>query len=252
MAPQLRRRACPTLIRPAALRARPQPAASNAVETPRSSGRPTTSLHPQARCRPGPLPLLCAVTEPSADSDEDLMARVVQRDQHALADLYHRHGGRVLGLARTVLGDQARAEEITQAVFLRIWERPEAFDPTRGKLRSYLLTIAHTRALDVIRSEKARVRREEVDHQRGEPLRAADIEDRLSDLRVDVQGALARLPEGERAAIVTAYFGGYTYQQVAELLGEAEGTVKSRIRSGLLRLREMNELSVPADPGALS
>jgi RNA polymerase sigma-70 factor (ECF subfamily) len=161
-------------------------------------------------------------------------------DEHALASIYRRHAAAVLGLARQIIGDTARAEEVVQTVFLRIWERPDRFDPARGSLRSFLLTIAHTRSIDLLRSDRARTRREESDHRRGEPLtRAVEVDSWLAATQAHVREALLQLPEGERLPLVAAYYGGYTYQQVAEMLGQPEGTVKSRIRSGLQRLRSL-------------
>jgi RNA polymerase sigma-70 factor (ECF subfamily) len=168
------------------------------------------------------------------------MARLRAGDESALTSIYQRHVGAVLGLARQVVGDQARAEEIAQTVFLRIWQQPDRFDAGRGSLRSFLLTITHTRAIDLLRSDRARSRREENDHRRAEPLsQPNDVDGWLAATRAHVREALLQLPDTERVAVVAAYYGGYTYQQVAELLGQPEGTVKSRIRSGLERLRRL-------------
>jgi len=168
------------------------------------------------------------------------MARLRSGDDRALASIYQRHAPAVLGLARQIVGDHARAEEVAQTVFLRIWQQPDRFDATRGTLRSFLLTITHTRAIDLLRSDRARTRREEKDHARGEPLvRASDVDGWLAATGAHVRDALLQLPDAERIPLVAAYYGGYTYQQVAELLGQPEGTVKSRIRAGLERLRRL-------------
>jgi RNA polymerase sigma-70 factor (ECF subfamily) len=176
---------------------------------------------------------------PSTEPDDTtLVARLVDGDQAALAVIYQRHVGAVLGLSRQVLADATQAEEVAQTVFLRLWEQPHRFDAARGALRSYLLTMAHTRSIDLLRSEQARRRREERDHHRGEPLATPEeIGGWLQTARAEVREALLQLPEQERRALVAAYYGGYTYKQVAELLGQPEGTVKSRIRVGLDRLR---------------
>jgi RNA polymerase sigma-70 factor (ECF subfamily) len=166
------------------------------------------------------------------------MAGLVDGDQTALAAIYQRHAGAVLGLGRQILRDQTRAEEVAQTVFLRLWEQPQRYDPARGALRSFLLTMTHTRSIDLLRSEQARRRREENDQRRGEPLAAPEeIGGWLQTVRAEVREALLQLPDQERHALVAAYYGGYTYKQVAELLGQPEGTVKSRIRVGLERLR---------------
>lgn len=190
-------------------------------------------MHPPERSPTDGSPT--GVPDPAAP-DADLVRRLADGDQRALATLYDRHAPKVLGLARQVLRDQARAEEITQAVFLRLWEHPERFDPARGHLGSYLCTMAHTRAIDLLRADRARQRREENDHRRGVPLRTSG-EQELAALRIEVRDALDRLGDAERTVLVLAYFGGYTYREVAELIGEPEGTVKSRIRTALTRLR---------------
>jgi RNA polymerase sigma-70 factor (ECF subfamily) len=158
----------------------------------------------------------------------------------ALAEVYRRHAGSVFGLARRVLGgDSARGEEVTQEVFLKLWNFPDKFDPDRGSLRSFLLSSAHSRAVDMLRSDSARRRRETADLKRTAQA-GYDLEREVWDLAVadNVRGALSRLPEPERDAIQLAYFGGRTYREVAAELGAPEGTVKSRIRSGLSRLRD--------------
>jgi RNA polymerase sigma-70 factor, ECF subfamily len=124
-----------------------------------------------------------------------------------------------------------------QEVFVRLWQQPERFDSDRGTLRSYLLAAAHGRAVDLVRSEMSRRRREEQDA-RSTATAAYDLEHEVWDLAVaeQVKTALNELDPDERKAIELAYFGGHTYRQVAALLGQPEGTVKSRIRTGLRRL----------------
>jgi len=171
-------------------------------------------------------------------SDASLAAAVGPSSQEALAEVYRRHSGAVHGLARRILRDEALAEEITQEVFLRLWNNPEKYDAERGSLRSFLLAHTHGRSVDLIRSESARRTREEKDAQLV-PRAEQNIEEQVWDmaLATQVQEALTGLAEGERRAIELAYFGGHTYREVAEMLGQPEGTVKSRIRSGLRRLR---------------
>ncbi len=157
----------------------------------------------------------------------------------ALAEAYRRHAGAVYGLARRLLIDAVLAEEIVQEVFLRLWNTPEKFDAERGTLRSYLLAQCHGRAVDLLRSETSRRRREERDLRRTAEG-GYDLEDEVWDLTVAerVKDAIMALPAGERQAIELAYLGGHTYREVATMLEQPEGTVKSRIRAGLRRLRD--------------
>ncbi|MCU1496836.1 MAG: polymerase, sigma-24 subunit, subfamily [Acidimicrobiales bacterium] len=171
-------------------------------------------------------------------SDAGLVVAISRYNQDALAEAYRRHAGAVFGLARRLLAEPAMAEEIVQEVFLRLWNDPDKFDPGRGSLRSYLLAQCHGRAVDLLRSESSRRRREERDLRRTAEA-GYDLEREVWDLTVadHVRDAIAALPEGEREAIRLAYLGGHTYREVATLLDEPEGTVKSRIRSGLKHLR---------------
>lgn len=175
-----------------------------------------------------------------ARTDEELAAATSDGDEAALEEIYQRYAGAVAHLARRILRSDSLAEEVSQTVFVQFWRNPTRFDASRGSLRSFLLAMTHGRAVDLIRSEQARQRRE-LDHGAPSPDGPDRVEPgAVGHLReLDVGEALRLLPEPERVAIVTAYFGGYTYREAAGLLGEAEGTIKSRIRAGLDRLRRI-------------
>ena len=173
-------------------------------------------------------------------TDEALMAAVGQGHEPALAEVFRRHGAAVAGLARRLLGDGALAEDVTQDIFLRLWREPLRFDASRGKLRTLLLTQAHGRAVDIVRTHSSRQRREErVGLEPQAP--APDVDSGLMALTQaeQVKQALQAIPPDERVPIELAYYGGHTYRQVAVILDLPEGTVKTRIRAGLRRLHTM-------------
>jgi RNA polymerase sigma-70 factor (ECF subfamily) len=178
------------------------------------------------------------IDDVGALSDPALVAAVARRDEPALAEVYRRYGSAVWALARRVTNDAQAAEEVSQTVFLNLWTAPERFDPQRGSLRSWLLAQAHGRAVDMVRSETARRRRQTREAELAVPA-SAEVETAVhaAALAEDVRRAVEALPPGEREAILLAYFGGHTYRETAQLLGQPEGTVKSRIRSGLQNLR---------------
>ena len=170
-------------------------------------------------------------------SDPMLVVAVARCDATALAELYRRHGGSLFCAAFRVLSSRPLAEEVVQDIFVRLWRAPERFDPSRGSLRAWLLSQCHRRAIDLLRSEVARRRREERSGDVG--AAACLLEDQVLDFVAGekVREAVGTLCDAEREAISLAYFGGHSYVEVASLLGIPEGTIKSRIRSGLIRLR---------------
>lgn len=169
-----------------------------------------------------------------------LVAEVVARRESALESVYRSYGGAVKAIARRVIKDDDLAEDVVQDVFVTFWDNPHGFDPDRGSLRTYLLTIAHRRAVDVVRSEQARSLRQE--RVTPDPP-AIDLENEVW-LRTQseaVRAAVGRLAPHERKAISLAYFGGLSYVEVARALDEPEGTIKSRIRSGMRKLADSLE-----------
>jgi RNA polymerase sigma-70 factor (ECF subfamily) len=180
-------------------------------------------------------------------ADVALVGRVASGDDDALGAIYDRYGGAVYSLALRIVRDGATAEEVTQEVFVRLWRAAASFDPAKGKVSTWLLRIAHNLALNEIRRQKSRPQSApnfewDVDgaaladtDSGGDPAAMAWLRER-SEL---VRRALADLPEAQRRAIELAFFGGLSQSEVATALGEPLGTVKSRIRVGMARLREL-------------
>jgi RNA polymerase sigma-70 factor (ECF subfamily) len=180
-----------------------------------------------------------ASDDPFARTDDvGLVIAIARYNADAFAEAFRRHAGAVFGLAQRLLWERAHAEEMVQEIFLRLWEQPERFDQARGSLRSFLLMDAHARCVDRIRADERRREREERTV-RAERVAHYDLDLEAFDLGVaeQVREVMGSLSEPERRAIDLAYFGGHTYREVARILDEPEGTIKSRIRTGLSRLR---------------
>lgn len=155
-----------------------------------------------------------------------------------MRETYRAHAPAVHGLALRVLSNEALAEEIVQDVFVRLWEQPERYDVSRGPIRAFLLSMTHSRAVERVRSEES-LRRRQTKLER-EPSRPGEDPARVVETRESEQAirdALAALPDTQRRPIEMAYFEGLSYREVARQLGEAEGTVKYRIRMGMQQLR---------------
>ena len=172
-------------------------------------------------------------------SDEALVALVARGEEVALAELYDRFGRVAYGLAQRIVRDAALAEDAVQDAFLTIWRTASRFLPERAKASTWILTLVHRRAVDLVRREERR---------RAEPLEATtpvgrDVPaDEVAWLRLErerVQRALSALPDQQREAIELAYYGGFTQSELADRLGEPLGTIKSRMFSGLATLREL-------------
>lgn len=171
-------------------------------------------------------------------SDEALVLLAARSEQSALGELYDRYGRPAYGLALRILRDEALAEDAVQDAFLSLWRTASRFVPERGSASTWILTLVHRRAVDLVRREE---------HRRADSLEAApeqggggaDEEAWLRLQRERVQDALRLLPDQQREALELAYYGGFTQSELAERLGQPLGTIKSRMFSGLSRLREL-------------
>jgi len=185
-------------------------------------------------------------------TDGELRDRLVAGEESALAELYDRFAPLVHGLALRVTGDRTGAQDVTQEVFIQVWEHPSRFDPKRGGLRSWLGVIAHRRAVDWVRREVAYRRivasmAGQSDQDRAPPPPGPAGTVLAADTRAQVRLAVEALPEPQRACVRLAYFEGLTYRQVAAALGIPEGTAKSRVRLGLAALaRRLAQAGVTA------
>lgn len=177
----------------------------------------------------------------SVDDLSTLLAASGLGDDEAYAELYDELSPRIFGLVLRILGDPHQAEEVTQEVFLHIWQNSHLFDPARGSAFSWVMTMAHRRAVDRVRSSEAWRRRDDAD--------AALVRQSPTDLTAEaahasldaqrVRAGLATLSLIQRRALELAYFGGYTHTEVARLLQIPLGTAKTRIRDGLIQLRDV-------------
>jgi RNA polymerase sigma-70 factor, ECF subfamily len=174
--------------------------------------------------------------------DEVLVQRLLARDAEAFARLYDRHADLVYSVALRVLADTALAEDIAQDVFLRLWRTPAAYDAGRGRFVSWLVSVARNRAVDEVRMRGRRRLREIGEHDVGEEpvdVRAEDpqLAAQVQAERLAVRRALALLPEEQRVALELAYFSGLTQQEIAQRLNQPLGTVKTRTRLAMKKLR---------------
>jgi RNA polymerase sigma factor (sigma-70 family) len=171
-------------------------------------------------------------------SDEALVALAARADDGALAELYDRFGHVAYGIALRVVRDPALAEDAVQEAFLTIWRSAARFVPERAKASTWILTLVHRRAVDVVRREQPR-RAEPIEVAPQASANATEDEAWLRLRRARVQDALRQLPDQQREALELAYYGGFTQSELADRLGEPLGTIKSRMFAGLARLREL-------------
>jgi RNA polymerase sigma factor (sigma-70 family) len=172
-------------------------------------------------------------------SDEALVALAARSEQSALAELYDRFGRPAYGLALRILRDESLAEDAVQEAFLALWRTAARFVPERGKASTWILTLVHRRAVDIVRREERRLADALEQAPEQESREAVDEEAWLRLQRERVQDALRKLPDQQREAIELAYYGGFTQSELAERLGQPLGTIKSRMFGGLARLREL-------------
>ncbi|HEX8069919.1 MAG TPA: sigma-70 family RNA polymerase sigma factor [Pyrinomonadaceae bacterium] len=181
-----------------------------------------------------------APADSAQPSDTDLLHAVARGDEPALATLYDRYSAILLGLLLRILHDRQEAEDVLQDVFVQVWRRAADFDEARGRGFTWLVTLARSRAIDRLRALDARTRATQAAQRevRDEPSDASD--DVLhSEQRAVVLAALARLPEEQRRALLLAYYEGLTQSEIAARLNQPLGTIKTRMRSGLIKLREL-------------
>ena len=180
------------------------------------------------------------IVDASNGTPADLMARVARGDSAAFAQLYDLMAPRVYGLIRRVLRNPAQSEEVTQEVMVEVWRTATRYDADRGSLTSWILTMAHRRAIDRVRSEQSSTDREQAVAAASSITEYDEVAETVTtNLEVEqVRHCLGSLTELQRESVTLAYYGGYSYREVAELLDAKLATIKARMRDGLIRLRD--------------
>lgn len=173
-------------------------------------------------------------------SQEDLLGLVAEGDKNAFATLYDQISPRVFGLVLRVLRDNAQSEEVTQEIFLEVWQLASHYNPSKGGASTWILTMAHRRAVDRVRASQASRNRDEKIGIRDFTVEYDSVAE-TAELYIEHEGvkaALNRLTKYQRDAITLSYYGGYSYKEVSEILKVPVGTVKTRLRDGMIRLRD--------------
>lgn len=179
----------------------------------------------------------------SSIGDAELAARIAQGDRHAFEQLYDRYAAKAFGLAIRLVGDRVAAEDVVQEAFWRVWQAAKSYDPHRAGLSAWVLAIVHHCAVDELRRQRIRSAAIELDASEDEaqslPDSSADTQEQVwANVQSErVQAALAGLPEAQRSVIEMAYFRGYTRQEIAQRLNEPLGTIHTRARLGLMKLK---------------
>lgn len=185
---------------------------------------------------------------PSEPSDVELAARMAQRDRAAFEQLYDRYAGKAFGLVLRLINDRTVAEEVLQESFWRAWQRASTFDANRASFGSWLMSIAHHSAIDELRRQRSRTHPGTVELDAPEDGESREVADPQMDVTESawanmvsdhVRTAMTQLPEAQRTVIELAYFGGFTRQEIAAQLQEPLGTVHTRARLGLIKLKEL-------------
>ncbi|HEY6251656.1 MAG TPA: sigma-70 family RNA polymerase sigma factor [Candidatus Angelobacter sp.] len=172
---------------------------------------------------------------PNSNDEAALVDRIRSGDETAMADMYARYSGIVYGVALRVLGNTTAAEDVLQEIFLQLWRNPNAFDANRGKLPAWLAVIARNRAIDHLRKRPPEDDIEDLPISTGVNLEGEAAQRQAVD---KIRGVMAQLPPEQRRALEMAFFEGMTHTEIASKCGEPLGTIKTRIRTGLLVLRK--------------
>ncbi len=194
------------------------------------------------------------LTTPSPEPLDDfaLLRAIVDRDKAAFHQFYERHSGVLFSLALKILSDRSDAEDVLQDTFIQVWKIARSFDESRGKPLAWLIMLTRSRSIDRLRSRQTRVRVvDSVRPQDSDTLRSPAQQVAASETHRAIRQALAALPFEQRTPIELAYFGGLTQTEIARKLGEPLGTVKTRIRTGMIRLREQLGSSAAVTRGEL-